>query len=110
MGKATLLGVWFRLSPSDQRKLEENYAKERDGRDRALKAIKRFYVRYDEPWKLAEDRRLLRAFERDEQALSTMARGERRAWWQALAKKFGRTDQALRTRLWGLRAGVRTTR
>jgi hypothetical protein len=72
--------------------------------------LKRAYPRYDEPWKLAEDRRLLRLFTLVEPELKALARGERAEWWQAFSKRFGRTSQAVQTRLWGLRAGERAVR
>jgi len=73
------------------------------------KAFRRQYPMSDEPWTIAEDRKLLRLFERGKEHLSTLPKGERRVWWCDLAEKFGRTDQAIRTRLWGLLAGKRAT-
>jgi len=72
-----------------------------------LRAFKKTYPRDGEPWKRAEDRRLLKLFEKTQHELSKLPRGERHVWWIALAKKFGRTDQAIRARVSGLVAGKR---
>lgn len=72
-----------------------------------LRAFKKTYPRDGEPWKPAEDRRLLARYERTCHELAALSHGARYAWWIALAKPFGRTDQAVRARVNGLVAGKR---
>lgn len=74
------------------------------------KRFKKTFPRSDEPWKLAEDRRLLRAYDRGRARLAKLPHGERYAWWVKLAKPFGRTKEAVQARVNGLCAGRRAVR
>lgn len=71
------------------------------------RAFKKAFPRSDEPWKRAEDRRLLKCYEQTKHELAKLPRGQRYAWWVALAQKFGRTKEAVQARVNGLVAGKR---
>lgn len=72
----------------------------------AARAFRRCYPRDGQPWKLSEDRHVTRADRR----ASSLPKRERRALWLALAKRLGRTPQAVLTRAWAMRAAVRWNR
>ncbi|MGH7179880.1 MAG: hypothetical protein ACREJC_21065 [Tepidisphaeraceae bacterium] len=87
-------------------------AQQRFWTEQALRADKKRYERArpraDKPWTVAEDNRLLKAVDRaDIQSLPHMQRGDA---WQKLSVKFKRSPEALKTRAYGLRAGLRLCR
>lgn len=79
-------------------------------RQDSAKAFRRYYPRDGEPWKLSEDRKLLRDYDRKKTALAELPCGQRAKWWHEFSRPFKRTSQAVRTRLWGLQAGVRAAK
>ena len=65
---------------------------------------RRAYPRSEEPWKLAEDRRLIRLYDRHVETLSGLK------LWVTIARALKRTTAAVQTRHSGLRAGMRLDR
>ncbi len=63
----------------------------------------RWYPRANQPWTVAEDRRLTCAVAK----VMQLDRAARRRAWVALAKRMGRTVEAVKTRSVGLQTGLR---
>lgn len=72
--------------------------------DASDRAFKKSHPRSDEPWKLAEDRRLLRLHARH------VKKEHGIRLWLVIAMKLGRTTSAVQCRFSALRAGARVER